>query len=466
VKYHGEFHHLSSTQRLCFGACEVLNIPSEFVAWHRLRILSGLETCTYDCCVNSCCCFLGKYKDLTLCPFPQCKEPHFKSNGAPHWLFHYLPLIPQLCGLFQDTEMSKKLGYQVLAEQKYEPGKILDVFNAEHYCSLRSTVLDPESGYHYFDNPQDIALSLATDGFMLFKHCRCGHSTAWPIIIINYNLHPTIHNSLENVICVRVIPGPKQCKDLNSFLIPLLDELLDLESSVKCSMPAAPDCKGSNFVFRALVIIIFGDIPAVAKLLMMKGHNTVKLCCTWMIKGVLCCLEHNSVYYIPLADPSDKNFVLTFDDLELQRHQGFLDQLEEIKAAPSEAACKRLAQKYRLNMCSIFTQLHSINLATCAPYDAMHLLFENLTPNMIKHWTGQFKGLDEGTGNYKIAPEAWTEVRKMTAQACCTVPSSFVSFIPDIAQDRNLYMAKLYAFWVQYIAPIVLKGKLLDNYYK
>ncbi|KAL5639602.1 hypothetical protein ACGC1H_006272 [Rhizoctonia solani] len=446
------------------GACEELNLPSEFVAWRRLRILSGLETRAYDMCVNSCCCFLGKYEEVTWCPF--CKEARFKSDGKPRRLFRYTPLIPQLCGLFQDLEMSKKLGYRVLAEQQFEPENILDVFDAEHYRSLRATILDPESGYHFFDNPQDIALGLATDGFTLFKRRRRGLSTAWPIIIINYNLHSRIRNRLENILCVGVIPGPKQCKDLNSFLIPLLDELLQLESGVECPAPPTPDCEGYNFVFRAFLIILFGDIPAVSKLLMMKGHNAIRPCRACMIKGVLCRLERNSVYYVPMADPINENQVFTYSDLVLRTHQGLLDQLQEIEAARTKTARQKLAQKYGLNARSIFTRLRSINLATCAPYDAMHLFFENLVPNMIRHWTGKFKGLDQGSGNYQILPEVWLEIGRLTSLVARLVPSAFVGTLPDIAQDEHLYKAEAYAFWALYIAPILLQGRLPDTYYK
>ncbi|KAB5587887.1 Transposase family Tnp2 protein [Ceratobasidium theobromae] len=447
------------------GACEELNIPSEFVAWRRLRILSGLETRAYDCCVNSCCCFLGKYQDLTLCPFPGCGEARFKSDGTARRVFRYTPLIPQLRSLFQDPEMSKKLGYRVLAEEKHEPGKILDVFDSEHYCSLRETVLDPEHEYHFFDDPQDIALGIATDGFTLFKRRRRGHSTAWPIIIINYNLHPRIRNRLENVLCVGVIPGPKQCKDLNSFLVPLLDELLELESGVECPVSPAPDREGYNFVFRAFVILIFGDIPAVTKMLMMKGHNARRPCRRCMISGVLCQLERNSVYYVPLADPN-MDATVTYEDLELRTHQGFLHQLREIEAAPTEVARKQLAQNYGLNARSIFTHLRSIDLAICAPYDAMHLFFENLVPNMIRHWTGQFKGLDEGSGNYNLLPQQWTDIGRLTAQVARTVPSAFVGTLADIAQDGYLYKAEAYAFWIQSVAPIVLKDRLPEDYYQ
>ncbi|KAF8603375.1 hypothetical protein BDV93DRAFT_523439 [Ceratobasidium sp. AG-I] len=110
------------------GACEPLDIPSEFVAWRRLRILSGLETRAYDCCVASCCCFLGKYEGLNRCPF--CNEPRYNARGKARRSFHYSPLIPQLQGLFQSASSIKKMRYRAKVEATHEPGKYLDVFDA------------------------------------------------------------------------------------------------------------------------------------------------------------------------------------------------------------------------------------------------------------------------------------------------------------------------------------------------
>jgi hypothetical protein len=185
------------------GVCKDLDIPTEFIAWHHLRILADLETCVYDCCVNSCCCFLGKYKEMDHCPF--CDEAQYNSCGKVRRLFRYTPLIPQLCSLFQSTNMAAKLGYRARVEKEKKENKsntIEDIFDGEDYQSLRSTQLNPDNPYHFFDNPEDIALGLSTDGFTLFKRRRRGHSTAWPIILINYNLHPRIRTRLENVICV------------------------------------------------------------------------------------------------------------------------------------------------------------------------------------------------------------------------------------------------------------------------
>jgi hypothetical protein len=302
--------------------------------------------------------------------------------------------------------MAERLGYRARAEAKAqaeraaraaraqaggraEPEVVQDVFDGNAFRTLRATHLGP-GNYHFFDNPDDLALGLSTDGFTLFKRRRRGLSTAWPIIIIIYNLHPRTRTRLENVICLGVIPGPKQPKDLNSFLIPLLEELQILEAGVETSRPPANlNDPGVSFVLRAFIILLFGDIPAVSKLLSMKGHNAIMPCRACYIQGVLCRLARNSVYYVPLTYPGDAELALP-EDLMMRTHPLFLAHLQQLDAAPTKAARARIAQESGINSRSIFARLNSINLASCAPYDVMHLFFENLVPNMIKHWTGEF----------------------------------------------------------------------------
>ncbi|KAG8743020.1 hypothetical protein FRC10_000530 [Ceratobasidium sp. 414] len=386
------------------GPCKPLNLPSEFVAWWCLHILSGLETRAYDCCVNSCCCFLGKYEALDSCPF--CKEPRYNSAHKARRAFCYTPLIPQLHALFQNADSVKEMRYRAKAEAAYEPNKLQDVFDGEHYCTLRNTKVNENSNYQFFDNPEDIAFGLSTDGFTLFKQWRRGLSTAWPIILVNYNFHPRIQTQLKNVICV----------------VPLLDEFLILVDGVESSRVAVDededdsdgeeavrngdDHHGFYFLLHTFIIMLFGDIPAVAKLLAMKGHNAVLPCRACYMRGC------------------------------------------------------------GINGRSIFAHLKSVDLASSAPYDIMHLLFENLVPNMIRHWTGNFKGLNQGTGNYELLGQHWVEIGQLTAKATRTIPAAFVSTLPNIKQDGNLFKAEAYSFWFQYVAPIVLKGRLPERYYQ
>ncbi|KAF8596475.1 hypothetical protein BDV93DRAFT_421958, partial [Ceratobasidium sp. AG-I] len=153
-------------------ACEELNLPTDFVAWRRLKILSGLASRTYHCCVDSCCCFVGKYLNLNECPF--CHKPRYRANGKLRRLYTYTPLIPQLHALFQNPTSVASMRHRARHEvyRAEHPGAISDVFDGEVYCLLRNKKVREDGEYRYFDNPDDIALGLGMDGFSMFKRRR------------------------------------------------------------------------------------------------------------------------------------------------------------------------------------------------------------------------------------------------------------------------------------------------------
>ncbi|KAG8707528.1 hypothetical protein FRC08_000441 [Ceratobasidium sp. 394] len=401
---------------LRLGLCEDHGIPSEFIALRRLRILAGLQMDSYDCCVNSCCCFLGKYEHLDICPF--CDEPQYTAAGHTRRSFNYTPLIPQLRALYRSPEMVEKLRYWTRAEEERDPNLVQDVFDGEHYRELRGQRPDPNSDYQFFDNPEDVAIRFSTDGFTLFKRRR---------------------------------------------------QLLRLERGVEAIKAAPAGEDGAEpvcFVLRAFLIMVFGDIPVISKLLTMKGHNAKIPCRACYLQGVLCQLPGNLVYYMPLTLPGEREGFPP-ELLLMRSHDLFLfhyNSLDAQDAHPRRRAL--LAQECGINGRPILAHLKSFNLAACAPYDIMHLLFENLVPNMIRHWTGTFKHLDQGTGNYEIAPKAWKAIGRLTHEAESTIPAAFVGTLPNIEQDRNLYKAEAYAFWAQYIGPIVLQGRLPQRYHR
>jgi hypothetical protein len=146
---------------------------------------------------------------------------------------------------------------------------VTDIFNGAHYSLLREsfvTVGGEELPNWFFSDPRDIALGLSTDGFGPFKHRT---KTAWPIILFNYNLPPKEQFLKKNHISVGVIPGPKKPGDLDSFLWPLVQELLQLELGVS----AFDAITMAVYLLHAYLIVVFGDIPAVSMIMRMKDHN-------------------------------------------------------------------------------------------------------------------------------------------------------------------------------------------------
>jgi hypothetical protein len=142
-------------------------------------------------------------------------------------------------------------------------------------------------------DPCDIVLGLSADGFGPFKHCT---KTAWPVILFNYNLPPEERFLKKNIISVGVIPGPKKPGDLDSFLWPLVQELLQLELGVFMF----DSITMTVFLLYAYLIVVFGDIPTVLMIMHMKGHNGFSLCCMCEIQGIRIPSSQVTTHYVSL----------------------------------------------------------------------------------------------------------------------------------------------------------------------
>ncbi|KAJ7356536.1 hypothetical protein DFH08DRAFT_626532, partial [Mycena albidolilacea] len=150
---------------------ELADLPSRQRLQTQITFLSRVVPVKYDCCPNSCCCYTDTYTDLDPCPYKNCGEPCRDSAGRPWSTFSYLPLIPRLVNLFQDTAMAEKLDYR--ANHKHVDGKTTDIFDGTHYqrlCRTKVTIEGEKLPHKYFSAPTDIAMGASTDGFRPFKH--------------------------------------------------------------------------------------------------------------------------------------------------------------------------------------------------------------------------------------------------------------------------------------------------------
>jgi len=235
----------------------------------RVRSLAGFQPVRYSCCINSCVCFVGPYEDLIDCP--NCKKARFKANGKPRKYFDYMPVIPRLQAMSANSMHAKEMRYR--ASHIHEPGAIKDVFDGSHYRSLLNTIVPglEDNPFFYFSDERDIALGLSTDGFAPFKR---RNKTCWPIILFNYNLPPEICFQKKYCIHVATVPGPKKPWDMDSFCWPLVQELIQLELGVK----AFDAISQALFLLHAYLILVFGDIPAMALIMRMKGQNGISPC--------------------------------------------------------------------------------------------------------------------------------------------------------------------------------------------
>ncbi|KAL7280964.1 hypothetical protein ACG7TL_005913 [Trametes sanguinea] len=318
------------------------------------------------------------------------------------------------------------------------------------------TVNGEDLGFCFFADERDIALGLSTDGFSPFKGRKSRKYTAWPLLIINYNLPPEERFLKKNIICVGVIPGPKKPWDMDSFLYPMVEELLRLQIGVS----TYDTLSDTLFLLRAYLIVAFGDIPAMSLLMRMKGHNALTPCRMCTIRGVRG-PSGGSKRYDPAALP-------------LRSHEDFLANAREIDVAPTEAQAERLRKLYGIKGTPLLSSISSLSFPRSFPYGFMHLIWENLIPNLVSLWTGDFKGLGlargDGDGRETSAPfvipqDAWEELGSICASASRTIPSAFGAALPNIASDRGLFTAEMWANFTLYLAPALLRDRFRDRRY-
>ena len=75
---------------------------------------------------------------------------------------------------------------------------------------------------------------------------------------------------VENLILSGVIPGPEASKALDLFLIPFIKECIQLAHGIHTFDAHA----GESFDVHAYLLTVFGDLPAMSKLLCLKGVNS------------------------------------------------------------------------------------------------------------------------------------------------------------------------------------------------
>ena len=422
----------------------------------RVRSLAGFQPVRYSCCINSCVCFVGPYEDLTECP--NCKEARFKANGKPRKYFDYIPIIPRLQAMSANSAQAEKMRYR--ANHVHEPGVIRDVFDGSHYQSLLDTIVpgDEDNPFFYFSDGRDIALGLSTDGFAPFKR---RDKTCWPIILFNYNLPPEIRFQKKYCIHIATIPGPKKPWDWDSFCWPLFQELNQLELGVK----AFDAISQTLFLLHAYLILVFGDIPAVALVMRMKGQNAIKPCRICNIKGI----RFNSrTNYVPLRRdkiPGATPRRYSPSNLPIRTHEEIMNQARDIEMAPNKATHERLAKEHGIKGIPMLSSISSISFPSSFPFDFMHLIWENLIPNLIEFWTGEFKDLDHEDEGYFIEQHIWNEIGTATAASKATIPAAFGAPVPNIATKNCPMSAEMYANWTLFIAPIVLCGRFKSAQY-
>lgn len=220
-----------------------------------------------------------------------------------------------------------------------------------------------------------------------------------------------------------------------------------------------------------------------------KGHNAISPCRFCNMKAVSHQSGKKVTYYLTRRKPRSRENP-DYMNLPLRTHQAVKRQAEEIERIRQAQAKKKLQKLHgiRGKVCvsgmsrapytdrpSSQTSLFSIDSLDCPrsyPIDLMHLLFENIAPQLISLWRGTYKaelitGKKKATlkQEYVISSHDWSAIEEEVERSNKTTPSQAVPRVGNV-RNKSFWTAETYSYFLMFLGPVVLKGRLPEKYYK
>ncbi|XP_031111768.1 uncharacterized protein LOC116015735 [Ipomoea triloba] len=259
-------------------------VPTRYYDAKKLLTKLGLGHEKIDCCVNNCMLYYKSEINDRQCKF--CGEPRFKPcpprstrvKEVPRKRMHYLPLIPRLQRLYASHSSASQMRWHY--ENRREHGIMCHPSDGEAWKHFDRKFPD------FAADPRNVRLGLCSDGFSPFGFNVKPYS-CWPVMVVPYNLPPSMCMTTPYTFLTCIIPGPKNPKaNIDVYLQPLIDELqllweigvLTYDASLK-----------QNFMMRAALMWTINDFPAYG---MLSGWQTAgKLACPY-------CLHYSKSFYL------------------------------------------------------------------------------------------------------------------------------------------------------------------------
>ena len=223
--------------------------------------------------IGNCTCLQEEFPKSRICN-QQLTKSVFLSSGKhlyyPLKTFCYFPLKGYIQRLLIRSGFLNKC--QDWMNRFISSGNLSDVYDGAIWKEHMS-LTNPQT-------PNTLGLMLNIDWFKPFKHLTYSVGVIYMTIM---NLPHFCHHKQENVLTLGIIPGHSKPKhDLNSFLNPIVTELLELEQGAIMTHSSGKSIV-EQINIRCLLLAVACDLPAVRKTCGFLSH-AAKLGCSKCLK--------------------------------------------------------------------------------------------------------------------------------------------------------------------------------------
>lgn len=187
-----------------------------------------------------------------------------------------------------------------------------------------------------------MALAKGIDAGPIWSENNKNQRSITPVIMQNLFLPPHERDKRINTILSMILPGPKEPKEMASYLYPLLEEFRLLSKGVQ----AIDGTSGTEFTLYAYLVLTIGDQQAIRKLMLMRGANSRFGCRACTIEGIH--VPGVTVYYYP-GLTAHRNGKAAVDIRNLPLRQGLSDDIRRIWAISNAARRETLLEQLGLS---------------------------------------------------------------------------------------------------------------------
>ena len=259
------------------------------------------------------------------------------------------PGVPEMCEQWREREVNEDI--------------LADVYDGDIWRDFLKY-----KGTDYLNAPRNLAFAINIDWFQPFK--RRNDRSVGVIYLVLLNLPREQRFKWENIIVAGIIPEMnKEPKSLNTFLVPIVDELQALWKGVKLSSSSSD----IPLTYRGALLLASADLPAIRKLCGFKGYSAHRGCSK--------CFKYFPGSFKEKTDYSgfDRD---TWPPRHISSHRR---HAEMVRKAANQTKQERLATKYGVYYSSLL-QLEYFNAVKFTAIDPMHNLFLGTAKHVFKLW--------------------------------------------------------------------------------
>jgi hypothetical protein len=442
--------------------------------------LTNLQVKNIDMCSNSCVAYTGTRAHLDKCNYisgnkkVECGAPRYRMSKGKKVAcaqFTVLPVMATIRAMFSNAETSELLRYRdrclqrVLAlyhnasnTRESEAGRQAEIDAQQMYSDFGDGMvhLHHFSNMGLFQEKRDIAFAISTDGAQLTMKKQ---SNTWILILIILNLPPEVRYKSNNVIINFATPGPNSPGDIESFLFPLFQEMVQASEGIW----TWDAIDSSYFMNHAHIVMALGDMLGSAKINGMSGHSALYGDRFTMVQGARSSLAKGAKsQYYPLAPPENDLYnpdrlspLSESYSLPYRCQEDYFQTLDMLDKAKTKKERRELSKATGVSRTPLCAASDAFLHPSFFPLDSFHLPFENCAPWFWDMWTSD----SDSTESIHMSPSLAAALGERVSRAYKTLPPTFCGPIrdPHLKRQSQYKMFEWMALVFWYIVPIGLE---------